>query len=108
MYLVLKKKDLITRNKERKRGFNDLFDDRHHVAKMKKTFSVPDDDDEEEEEEEQKRETMMRKSLRDRFRFELANEIVEMSADDQLFEYDREEYKSIDREKPWRSYPLWR
>jgi COP9 signalosome complex subunit 5 len=32
----------------------------------------------------------------------LANEIVEMSADDQLFEYDREEYKSIDREKPWK------
>ena len=62
---------------------------------MKTIFSVP--DDEEEEEEEQKRETM-RTSLRERFRFELANEIVEMSADDQLFEYDREEYKAIDRE----------
>ncbi|CAL6380664.1 unnamed protein product [Bathycoccus prasinos] len=67
---------------------------------MKTIFSVP-DDDEEEEEEERKRETM-RTSLRERFRFELANEIVEMSADDQLFEYDREEYKAIDREKPWK------
>ena len=50
----------------------------------------------------EEREEEERSKLRERFRFELANEIVELSADDQLFEYDEKEYKTLDRDKPWK------
>ena len=46
--------------------------------------------------------TTTRDKIRAKVAFELANEIVEISADDQLFEYDREAYKSLDAEKPWK------
>ena len=51
--------------------------------------------------------TTTRDKIREKVAFELANEIVEISADDQLFEYDREAYKSLDAEKPWKKDPTF-
>lgn len=80
-----------TRNKEEERKITILV-----VMTNKKTSIDSSFTSKEEQEEEE------RSKLRERFRFELANEIVELSADDQLFEYDEKEYKTLDRDKPWK------
>ena len=46
-------------------------------------------------------------SLRARYKFDLEHEIVEISADDDLFVYDADLYKAIDAEKPWKSDPKY-
>ena len=46
-------------------------------------------------------------SLKAQYRFELEHEVVEISANDDLFEYDANLYKAIDAEKPWKSDPKY-